>query len=131
MKANEKKYSIICTTDPYNAGRHIGFKLNHERTQGIKVLASELNLKEAKKALDGFATEDLRAKNDINEIGTFQELQEMYKEMGIPASSKELAWYKGAGFYCNDEPLYIFGKNDSYSYDIFTYSIEEAPAELY
>ena len=25
MKANEKKYSIICTTDTYNAARHIGF----------------------------------------------------------------------------------------------------------
>ena len=129
MKANEKKYSIICTTDPYNAARHIGFKLNHERTQGIKVLASELTLHEAHKKLDSFAREDLREKDDVNEIDTLRELKEVYKEMGIPASSKELAWYKGAGFYCNNEPVYLFGKETGFSYDIFNYSIVKAQEE--
>ena len=121
-----KTYQIICTTDPYNAARHIGFKLNHERTQGIKVLASELSLQEAHKKLDSFSREDLREKDDVNEIDTLRELKEVYKEMGIPASSKELSWYKGAGFYCeNNEPVYLFGKETGFSYDIFNYSIEE------
>ena len=129
MKANEKSYRIICTTDPYNASRHCGFKLNNSRTLGVKIMEEGLTLKEAHKKLDSFAREDLREKDDVNEIDTLRELKEVYKEMGIPASSKELSWYKGAGFYCNDEPIYLFDKNDSYSYDIFNYSIVKAQEE--
>lgn len=133
MKANEKMYRIICTTDPYNAGRYVGFRLNHERTRGIKVKDDNFGhyytLSEAQKALDSIATDILLCKNDIQEFDSLKDLKEMYKAIKFPVKRGDFSWYKGAGFYCNDEPIYLFDKNDSYSYDIFNYSIVKAQEE--
>lgn len=108
-----KTYQIICTTDPYNAGRNCGFKLNENRTLGVKVIEESLTLKEARASLLKMYNEDLTNHTPLTPVKTWSEAVKKHADnVALEASLRR-------------------DHTASYSFDIFTYSIEEAPAELY
>lgn len=102
-----KTYQIICTTDPYNASRHCGFKLNNCGTLGVKVMEENLTLKEARASLLKMYNEDLTSYTSLTPARTFGEATR--KNTQNEALSVSLRKDHTAG----------------YSFDIYSYSIEE------
>ena len=106
-----KTYQIICTTDPFNASRHCGFKLNNSRTMGVKIKEEGLTLKEARASLLKMYNEDLTSYTSLTPARTFSE-----------ATMKNT----------QNEALFFSLRKDhtaSYSFDIYKYSIEEEEVE--
>lgn len=113
LKKVEKSYRVICTTDPFNASRHCGFKLNQNRTLGVKVMEENLTLKEARASLLKMYNEDLTTRTSLVSAKTWSEAVKKHADnVALSASLRR-------------------DHTASYSFDIFTYSIVEAPAKLY
>ena len=127
----EKNYIIVEKCDAYNAQVHFerGAKvLKREGATPVKWVHDDnfghfYTLCEAQKVLLSYARGYYKEHGAAREYTSIEEIEKEYQELGIATCDAE-KWFKGAGFYENEEPLFLYNAT-CYNEDVLTYSIEE------
>lgn len=120
-------YILAISTDAYHASRMAINNKVIKRSGATPVKWRECDWKDydtieaAEKALAKLADRILGEKDSCS-----YEYDESVEE--IRNDGRDTSWYKGEGYYEEGEPVYLLGDH-SFSYDVMTYSIEEAEEE--
>jgi DNA-binding XRE family transcriptional regulator len=125
-------YRIVASCNPYNSRTHHHGEevLERDGVTPIRWVHDDnfghlFTKEEAQEKLLGYAREYFSEHGDAQEFGSIEEVKSYYEAAEIPEDEWDLAWYKGAGFYNNDEPVFLVG-DMKYEEDVMTWSIEEA-----
>ena len=135
----DTKKMIVASCNPYNARTHYNGErvLEYDMTTPVKWVINDdygfgLTDEEAHKVMESYANAYDNA--EYFDEASLEEYVAMVKdnyeyENDAPYEGDvDTSWFKGAGYYENEYPIYLVG-DDYYREDVMTYSIVDFVAE--